>query len=164
MEAETANVLTGLLPVVVGGALTLLGSTISPLALQWLSSRQAEGRLRRERFEEMLSAVYAHDHWVERMREAHMLGSKEDETASPLNRALLIAAIYFPDMHKELQLLDTATTKYILWMIDAKQKRINGDMSGMSKGFQPIYQQYRVSFIGFHDKATAYARDRGGKV
>jgi hypothetical protein len=155
---------TVLLPVIVGGALALLGSIAGPMAMQMISTRYEERKLRRERFEEMIGTVYSHDHWIEKVREKRLFHDDDEETVTPLNRAIAISALYFPNLLDELKTLELSTAEYEVWMYAAREAKLSGGPPVTGDDFRPIYERYRAAFLAFHNKATEYAKRRLGKV
>jgi hypothetical protein len=78
---------TSLWPVVVGGLLGvggtmvgMIGTTIRDVAQQ----RHEKAKRRSDKFEELVAAVYEHDHWLEGMRDRDAFGLGDaQKTVSP---------------------------------------------------------------------------------
>jgi hypothetical protein len=118
-----------LLPVIVGGGLTLAGGHY----LQTLQSKTEKQKRRAEKFEELVTAVYEHERWLGDMRNHRIFGEPSPETLSPLAKVHAISIAYFPELGNDIEQLESAARDYEMWMLDAAQKRIasgNADTSG----------------------------------
>jgi hypothetical protein len=69
---ELISVLLVLLPVVVGSVLALLSAAYA----QKLQSKTDKEKRRAEKFEELVTALYEHDHWLEDVRNYRVLGEE----------------------------------------------------------------------------------------
>ncbi len=92
-----------LMPVVVGGLLALSGIAVTgaiTLAIHWLQSGAEKKKRRAEKFEELVSAIYQFDHWVDILRNIQVYGEEHSLEASPFAKIQAITAIYFPAFDK----------------------------------------------------------------
>ena len=68
-----------LVPVVVGGLLTLVGTVAAALgtAIRDVVQRPNKEKKRRaDKFEELVAAVYEFDHWLDRLKDRFVLGAE----------------------------------------------------------------------------------------
>ena len=75
-----------LVPVLVGGLLTLVGTVAAALGTairDVVQRRNKEKKRRADKFEELVAAVYDFDHWLDRLKDRFVFG------ASPGNRVTI---------------------------------------------------------------------------
>lgn len=165
METEAATgIWSVLLPVIIGGALPLLGVALGPAVTQWLSERSTGQTTRVQRFEELLAVLHDHNYWVDTQRHINVFGNELDRSPPPLSKAIAIAALYFPDLIVPLKKLDTATDKYQVWMFAAAQRRLKGDIASLSDGFGDAHKEYADVFLKTVSSTTDYAVHKKGRV
>lgn len=148
-----------LVPVLIGGLLTLAGGFIGPLILQ-KQKDHVEGRKRRaDKFEELVAAVYDFDHWIDscRKREAH--GEDVPPTVSPFAKVQSISSVYFPGFDNAIKELNTATLQYRVWMSEAAAWRIAGKHVQINDGFKGAYGPYCEKRDGLIDALKKFARE-----
>ena len=134
-----------LVPVLVGGLLTLGGTVAAALGtvIRDVVQRRSEERKRRaNKFEELVAAVYDFDHWLDRLKDRFAFGADILETVSPFAKVQSISAVYFPQFSTLADDLDEAATDYRRWMIGAGEKRLNKDPAYMD-GFKEAYDPYK---------------------
>src|SRR5262249_20753176 len=112
-----------LLPVIVGGAIAIAGGLIGPPFLHWLQQNAEKKRRRAEKFEELVTALYEHEHWLEAMQGNYVFGKEENIPVTPFAKAHAIVNVYFPEFRARLDQLDAAAKNYVLWMTQAYLKR-----------------------------------------
>jgi hypothetical protein len=132
-----------LVPVLIGGLLTLAGGFIGPLFLQRQKDHVEERKRRADKFEELVAAVYEFDHWIENCKQRGMFGAKDiPAVVSPFAKVQSISSVYFPRFDDAIKELDIATSKYRIWMTAAGMKRLTGKMSEINEGFNDAYMPY----------------------
>lgn len=129
-------------PVIVGGLIGLAGGIAGPPLSHWLNERSSNRKKRAEKLEELIGYIYAHDHWLSRMRSIRAFGAQDTEDPTPLPKASAIAAIYFPQFATALSELSLATSNYEVWMFEAAQKRLRGNIQKLSDGHPAAYEPY----------------------
>jgi hypothetical protein len=137
-----------LLMVLAGGALTLAGTWLGP----WISERRKERaerqKRRAEKFQELVAALFESDHWLNNARRAVALGEEVPDVVSPFWKVHAISAAYFPELEAAIQALDGATSRYRLWMTEARQRRLAGQAGMVSEGHKEVYEPYQQSRDG----------------
>ncbi|HYK80193.1 MAG TPA: hypothetical protein VEU95_11220 [Micropepsaceae bacterium] len=137
-----------LLMVLVGGALTLAGTWLGP----WISERRKERaeiqKRRAEKFHELVAALFEFDHWVNNARRDVAIGGEVPDVVSPFWKVHAISAAYFPEFEAAIQALDSAASKYKLWMTEASQRRLAGQAGRVSEGHKEAYEPYQQSRDG----------------
>lgn len=160
--AANQSIWAVLWPVVVGGAIGILAGLIPQLAGHFLGRRAAKEDLRRQRFEEMMTALSQHHHWLLLRRDRLVFGEAKPDVAPPFQQARVICGMYFPALEKKIMELDLAAQDYELWMIEAGKRRLQGKYDSLSDGMAEAYRPYRSKFADFQQEAYAYAKDRFG--
>jgi hypothetical protein len=105
---------TSLLPVIVGGLLTL-GGTVAAAIVSTIRDevqKRRDARKRRaDKFEELVAAVYEFDHWLSGVRSRDAFGQGEaPHTVTPFAKVQSISAVYFPQFDEAVRELDAAAT------------------------------------------------------
>lgn len=141
-------------PVIVGGLIAMGGVLITNVSTFFLSFRQAslERKKRRaEKFEELVTSVYAYDHWLETRFNINVLGKDETIDASPFARLEATSALYFPSYMFQIKNLKDTSYAFIRWTEDARIKRIHNTPitnieidDGMTKLYKPYSGQRDV--------------------
>jgi hypothetical protein len=134
-----------LVPVVVGGLLTLVGTVAAALGTairDLVQRRNKEKKRRADKFEELVAAVYEFDHWLDRLNDRFVFGADVPEIVSPLTKVQSISAVYFPQFSTLADDLDEAAMEYRRWMIGAGEKRLNKDLA-YNDGFKETYDPYK---------------------
>ncbi|HEY9091959.1 hypothetical protein [Parasphingorhabdus sp.] len=132
-----------LVPVIVGGIIGLAGGIVGPPLAHWLNEESSNRKKRAEKLEEMLSCIYAHDHWLSVVQSIRVFGAQDTQEPAPLPKAKAIAAIYFPQFISSLSELDAVGSHYELWMFKAAKKRLSGNINGIGEGQIEARRPYR---------------------
>ena len=130
-----------LLPVLVGGAIGIIGSFVGPLFLQRAKDAVEKKRKRAEKFEELVAAVVEHVQWINSMRNFKAHGSGSEPALSPIVKIRAISATYFPEFEKLVLQLDFASNKYERWMVDAGLKRLLNEPELLA-GHEDVVEKY----------------------
>ncbi|TPN28357.1 hypothetical protein FKO01_21800 [Mesorhizobium sp. B2-3-3] len=162
--ATELSVWSVLLPVIVGGALTLLGVALGPAVTQWLETRSAMEQKRAQRFEELLALLQSQDEWLELKRLVYAFGETREIPSEPLAKALAISALYFPEFLSGLKQYDLESTRYSLWISGAARRRLEKSSEPINDGFDVAYETYRKNFLEVRERIIQHAVSRNGKV
>lgn len=150
------SVLAAVVPVVVGGLLTLAGGA----GMQWYLHREKtveERRLRRAaKLEELVAAIYDLHHWLSMECNRVVFGTPSDETPSPLGKVQGITALYFPEFADQVRALERGADKYEAWIFDRGQARLRGEIDQLRDGNIEAYSDYsRVRIQLLHELQEA---------
>lgn len=156
-EAAETSVWTILLPVLVGGVLATIGGAVGPTLSYLFVARSTKIAKTEQRFEDLLSAIYEYDHWLDHRRNQVAYGQEMALAAPPISKAIAIAIIHFPKLLPSIKELDTASQTYTLWMTKAGVKRLEGDIDNMNDGFNAAYTVYAKALRQFERTAAGYA-------
>ena len=140
---------TSLWPVVVGGLLTgafALGGIwvglVATARRDAAQERHEAKRMRADKFEELVAAVYEFDHWVDSSRQRDAFGANIPETVSPFAKVQSISSVYFPQFDEAIRELDIATIQYRMWIHTAAVRRIDNNITKVSEGLTEAYTPY----------------------
>jgi hypothetical protein len=117
--SSATPLLNVLLPVLVGGAIGIIGSFLGPLFLQRAKDAVEKKRKRAEKFEELVAALGEHFYWIDTLRNYAAFGSGNEPTLSPIVKMQAIEEF--------IQQLEVARRNYHNWALDVGQKRLRGD-------------------------------------
>jgi hypothetical protein len=149
-----------LLPVVVGGLLTMGGGVVGfvgSVILGVMQNQREKQKRRADKFEEFLSAVYEYEHWMDTQKNIRCYGENLPLGISPLAKAEAIAAVYFPSCLKKIKELELPSQAYSTWMAKSGMKRIEGKISELNDGFNEVYQPFYYSLSAVLDQARKIA-------
>ena len=133
-----------LLPVIVGGVLTMGGGVIAAAVslIDKFYERSAEKKKRRaEKFEELVSAVYEFDRWLEKKRGFVFRGEGEEVGPPPFAKIEAIAAVYFPGFMKKIEDLGAAWRVLEVWISTTTYMRIKGTLED-TNNFGDVIKPY----------------------
>ena len=137
-----------LLPVVVGGLLTMgggvIGGGVTLLSSYFLANAEKK-KCRAEKFEELVAAVYEFDHWLGRKENAQVFGEEEKLEPSPFAKVEAISAVYFPQFVEKIIELQKTARAYEVWMTEAWQKRVHGKTDKLSEGVLDVFNPYSTN-------------------
>jgi len=127
---------TSLLPVIVGGLLTL-GGTVAAAIVSTIRDevqKRRDARKRRaDKFEELVAAVYEFDHWLSGVRSRDAFGQGvAPHTVTPFAKVQSISAVYFPQFDEAVRELDAAASKLEASIYEAAQKRLSKDKANLA--------------------------------
>jgi hypothetical protein len=136
---------TSLLPVVVGGLLTMGGGVVGFIGSairDFMRERKERARRRADKFEELVGAVYELDHWLDKQRDISF-GTIEDTLGvSPFAKLQAISAVHFPTLDPLIKALQTGVAKYTLWNAKTLVSRIAGELRSLPPDYQEAIKPY----------------------
>ena len=132
---------TSLWPVIVGGALALVGSFGGIIIANVFQGKREKEKLRAEKFEELVRTIYEFDAWlIERRSSSFDLNSKREETISPMAKVDAITAIYFPRFMPMIWDLEQASFHLEEWIAQSRINTLQGTPS--LDGHQEVTQVF----------------------
>jgi hypothetical protein len=99
--------------------------------------------VREQKFEQMISEIYEHEHRVDTLRNIRVPGSAQLEPMSPFAKLHAIAVIHFPQFLPGIHDLYTKASNYTDWVITTAQERSAGKTDELTEGFLEAEQPYR---------------------
>jgi hypothetical protein len=158
MPPEIIAVLVGLVPVLLGGLLTTAGALVGPVFLHRVQRDDENRKKRREKFEELVGALYEFHHWLNKSKQIYVYGEEGNEGPSPFAKMWAISTIYFPQFSDAISELDTVSDQYELWMRKAAIKRLEKKIGELNDGFREVYDPYFKKFLALQSKMQEYAK------
>jgi hypothetical protein len=146
-----------LVPVLVGGLLTLAGGFIGPLLLQERKDRAEKKKHRAEKFEELVAAVYEHNHWLELSRNVRVFGTVAELPVSPFAKVQAVSNVYFPELVDTLLELDRKSTLLEVWISNAAVKRIAKN-DNFTEGYMDAYSPYSTKLNSVLGELREFAK------
>lgn len=155
-DVGTWNVLV---PVLVGGAIGIVGSFVGPYFLQRLKDAADIKRQRAEKLEELIEAVAEHYHWIGALRFFAISGQGSLPTLSPMTKIQAITGTYFPAFDGLVRQLDSASNNYEMWILSTGQKRVQNE-PGYEKlaGHDEVVTKYTDKRAEFITELKRFAR------
>lgn len=145
-----------LLPVIVGGIIGLAGGLIGPPFVHHLQTKAEKKKRRAEKFEELVAALFEHQHWLQTMRNVRLFNAEDKNVVSPMAKVQAISSVYFPEFDAQIRELDLAGDNYELWMMNAQQKRIKED-DKFAEGAVEAYQAYFKKLLSLLQELKTFA-------
>jgi hypothetical protein len=131
-----------LLSVLVGGVLAVGGGAATQWYLYYIKTLEERRTRRAAKFEELMTAVYEHEHWLTNQRNIRVFGAQLEEKTDPFAKIQAIAALYFPTFLGRITELRDGANKYESWMLDRGLARLRGETSELTKGSKEAYADY----------------------
>lgn len=122
--------LANAIPVVVGAILAIAGGIASQYVVHLLAESREKMKMRRERIESLVKALYAYEQWVEDKQNTMIFRNEDHEGPSPLNEVRLLQALHFPELAKEVHAVQEAYIPMLKFIHDQRIARMTDE-----KGF-----------------------------
>ena len=113
-----------LLSVIVGGFIAVGGGAGMQWYLHHNKTKEERRSKRAAKFEELVTTIYEHDHWLTYMRNVRVFGAEDKHILSPMAKMKAISAVYFPEFNDRLRELDLAADRFEQWMFEAGKVRL----------------------------------------
>ena len=121
---------TSLWPVIVGGALALVGSFGGVIIANVFQGKREKEKRQAEKFEELVKTIYEFESWlIERRDSSYDRDSKPGEIISPLAKIDAITAIYFPRFMPMVRDLGQASFHFEGWIAHNRMNVLQGTPS-----------------------------------
>jgi hypothetical protein len=146
-----------LVPVLIGGLLTLAGGFFGPLFLQERKDKAEKKKHRSEKFEELVTAVYEFDTWLDNLESIRAHGKVAEIGISPFAKLEAISAVHFPMFMKKIEELSMAAKHYQEWMATTGYNRVSGQGLITNDGLIEVYNPYLDGRNGLLDELRKYA-------
>lgn len=131
-----------LISVIVGALLGAIPALLAPRLNHQLSQEAEKKRVRRERAEQLMAAVYENSHWLETVMNIRLFGQEGLEPPSPMAKANTIVLLYFPALKIEYLELNMLSIEYRKWILEKQKEKIGKGAGWSADGFNDIYQKY----------------------
>jgi hypothetical protein len=152
------DMLNTLMPVIVGGLIGIGGTLVGPPFLHWIQTKAEKKKKRADKFEELVEAIYAFDHWMDLLKSIRVFGEDDKEPISPLAKIQAISSVYFPQFDTAISEMNTTALAYQVWMFEAGQRRIAGKIAEVKKGHIELYRPYSEKRSALLDELKEFAK------
>ena len=156
--ASTISMWSTLVPVMVGGAIGLIGGWLGPWLVERRKEAAEEKKKLAEKFEELIAALYEHKHWLDMMEQIWVLGTDEKRSMSPFARVHAISRVYFPEFESQIAALEVVARKYEMWMFHAAKNRLINDGAPSLEGLEEAYRPYAEKFRTLLNELGEFAK------
>jgi hypothetical protein len=131
-----------LLSVIVGGFIAICsGAMVQLMALHLKTQTEARER-KAAKFEELVSAIYEYERWLEDKRARVVFGQGRPETISPYPKVLSISMMHFPEFLPKVTRLHAEGRNYEYWMFDIAQRKLASGINKLHDSFLEFYAPY----------------------
>jgi hypothetical protein len=145
-DANLAAQLANALPVIVGGVLAIAGGVASQFVIHHLADSRDRMKMRRERIESLVKALYAHEQWVTDKKNKMIVGNEDHDEPAPLNEIRMLKALHFPELAKEVLAVQEAYMPMLKFIHDQRVSRMKDEKAFIanwnSAPFDEAYKQH----------------------
>ena len=156
MTDVSPSIWATLLPVVVGGGIGFATGWFGPWLLEGRKEKAEKKKRRADKFEELVTALYEHKHWLDMMEQIWVYGFEEKRTMSPFAKVHAISRVYFPEFEAQIAAVETASVEYEKWMYRAADSRVKGKVT--IEGMGEVYGAYFEKFWALQNELSEFAK------
>jgi hypothetical protein len=139
----TGGDVADLLSVVIGGLLAIGGGAGTQWYLHKLRTEEERRGRRAAKFEELVAALYEHEHWLQIDTRIKVYGEASERTVNPIAKIEAITAVYFSEFMDDVAKLRRAATQCEAETSKAALQRIQGKTEGLGKAAVEAYSPYQ---------------------
>jgi hypothetical protein len=151
--------LVSAIPVVVGGLLAIAGGLASQLVVHKLAERRELTKLRRDRVESLIRALYAQTRWIAERSTKMMFRNEDHDEPWPLDEARLIQALYFPQLAAEIHAVHEACIPMVKFINEQRLNHMKDRDAFIkeynSESFDTAYKSYIAAVSVLTSKCRA---------
>lgn len=145
-DATITTQIASAVPVLLGGLLAIAGGLGSQLVIHWLSGSRERTKLRRERIEALVKALYAHEQWVTDKKNKMIFRNEDHDDPAPLNDLRMIQALHFPELAQEVNAVQQAYIPMLKFINEQRIARMKDEKAFIaewdSTPFDDAYKQH----------------------
>ena len=133
------------IPVVVGGLLAVAGGFVSQFLVHRLTDQRDRVRLRRERLESLVKAVYAHGQWLAEKQTKMIFRNEDHDSHNPLDEARMLQSLHFPELADALLAIQRAHLPLLQFINEQRVKHMKSKESFVAEwNSTPFNDGYKV--------------------
>ena len=155
-DVTITSQLANAIPILIGGLLAIAGGLGSQLAIHWLTKSRECAKLRRERIEELVKALYAHEQWIEDKQNKMIFRNEDHNDPAPMNDMRMIQALHFPELAKEVNAVQQAYIPMLNFINEQRIAHMKDQKafitSWNSEPFDEAYKQHLVAAKALTEK------------
>lgn len=148
-ETTIASQLANAIPVFLGGLLAIAGGLGSQLVIHWLNGSRERAKLRRERLEALVKALYAHEQWITDKKNKMIFRNEEHDDPAPMNDLRMIQSLHFPELAQEVNAVQQAYIPMLKFIGEQRIARMKDEQAFIaqwnSAPFDEAYKQHLVA-------------------
>lgn len=133
-DATITTQIASAVPVLLGGLLAIAGGLGSQLVIHWLSGSRECTKLRRERIETLVKALFAHEQWIIEKKNKMIFRNEDHEDPAPLNDLRMIQAPHFPEFAQEVNAVHQAYIPMLKFINEQRIARMKDEKAFMRSG------------------------------
>jgi len=133
------------IPVIVGGLLAIAGGLGSQFAIHHLTDSREQKKVRRERLESLVKALYAHEQWVLRKHNMLIFRNTDHDDPAPLNEVRMLQALHFPELAAEVNSVQQAYIPMLKFINEQRLDRMKDEQAFIANwNAAPFDEAYKL--------------------
>jgi len=155
-DATITSQLANAIPILIGGLLAIAGGLGSQLVIHWLTGSREHTKLRRERLEGLVKALYAHEQWVGDKKNKMIFRNEDHDDPAPMNDMCMIQALHFPELANEVNAVQQAYIPMLKFINEQRIAHMRDQQAFIaswdSGPFDEAYKQHLVAAKALTEK------------
>ena len=147
------------IPVVIGGLLAVGGGIAGQFITHRLTETREKTKLRRERLEALVKALYAHEQWLDAKRNTMVFRNEDHDTPSPLDEARMLQALHFPELASTLQAVQQAQIPMLEFIWEQKVARMKDETAWIANWSTAPYNDAYKHYLACVAVVTTKCRE-----
>ncbi len=147
------------IPILVGGLLAAAGGVGSQFLVHRLTDKRERIKLRRERIEALVKAIYDHAQWIEEKQNKMVFRNEDHDPPNPLDVARMIQGLHFPELHQELLAIQQAHIPLLQFINEQRLKHMKSRAAFIAEWdpapFDEGYPRYLAAVNALVQRARA---------
>lgn len=158
-DATITSQIASAVPVLLGGLLAIAGGLGSQLVIHWLTESRERTKLRRERLEGLVKALYAHEQWVTDKKNKMIFRNEDHDDPAPINDLRMIQALHFPELAQEVNAVQQPYVPMLKFIHEQRIARMKDEKAFIaqwdSAPFDEAYKQHLIAAKALTEKCRA---------
>lgn len=130
-----------LISVIVGAVIGAIPALIAPRIVHKLNEEAYLRKLRRDRAEQLMAAVYDHHDWINVVRDISLFSREGPEPPSPMSKVHTLILLHFPGLKTEFAEFKVAAIEYRRWILTKQDDKVSSGSFNV-EGFEAVYKTY----------------------
>lgn len=158
-EMTIAQQFANAIPVVLGGVVALSGGIVSQYLLHRLAESRERSKLRRERLEGLVRALFAHEQWIKDKQNKTIFRNEDHDAPAPLDEVRMIQALHFPELAREVYVVSEAYVPMLKFINEQRIARMTDEKAFIANWnpapFDEAYKQHLQATSALTKKCRA---------
>jgi hypothetical protein len=158
MPSDIYQEIAKAVPVLIGGALAILGGLVGQALTHHLTAKREKQTHLRSRIESLVKSLYAHSQWLDDRFNSMVIRNEDHNEPSPLDEAKMLQSLYFPELAPEIYEVMKAQVPMIQFIWEQRLERMK-DQAAWLKSFdrEPYNEMYKAHLVALNN-ATKKSR------